>query len=269
MKPSSLIFRFLIGLFFSLLIMLLDSIFWMGWFRGGIETVFRPETRILSLAAGGIGRLIASARYFSSGPARIADLERRLIAAERESLTSARNREKSQASMVLGWADDRGFSLIPAAVLSSGSQLIIEIPPDLPDIPDNPDFINKPVVSPDGALLGSIAEIGRFSARVKLLSDSTSQIPVAVLTPDKQKMAKGSLTGSFGASLTLEKVLTEVNLEPDLAVVTTGEDDQFPSDLLIGWIGKTGAKEASSVYQKAEVVPAVNPGELQTVFIIE
>ena len=74
---------------------------------------------------------------------------------------------------------------------------------------------------------------------------------------------------AFGAAVTLEKVLTEVDLQPDLAVVTTGEDDQFPPDLLIGWIGKTGAKEASSVYQKAEVVPAASPAELTTVFIIE
>ena len=98
---------------------------------------------------------------------------------------------------------------------------------------------------------------------------SGSQIPAAVLNPGKQKLAAGLLSGSFGAAITLEKVLTEVDLQPDLAVVTTGEDDQFPSDLLIGWIGKTGAKEASSVYQKAEVVPAVNPSELKTVFIIK
>jgi len=269
MKPSSLIFRFLIAVFFSLTVMFFDSLSRLGWFRGSIETVFRPETRVLSFVAGGAGRLIAAGRYFSSGPARVADLERRLAAAENFAIASARNQEKLESSRILGWVDNRGFSLAPAKVLSFGWQLIIEIPPNLPDLPDTPDLIGKPVLSPDGALVGSIAKVGRWSARVKLLSDSGSQIPAAVLNPGKQKLAAGLLSGSFGAAITLEKVLTEVDLQPDLAVVTTGEDDQFPSDLLIGWIGKTGAKEASSVYQKAEVVPAVNPAELKTVFIIE
>jgi len=271
MKSSSLIFRFLIGIFFSLLLILFDSLSWVNWLRGGIEIVLRPETKILSSVSAGINRIISGAKYFSSGPARVADLERRLSAAENLAVVSARNQEKTEASKVLAWADGRGFSLVPAKVLSSGSQLIIEIPP--PVIPsergESRDLVNEPVVTPDGALVGAIAQVGRWSARVRLLSDSQSQIPAAVLKPDKQKLTSGVLTGSFGAAITLEKVLTEVDLQPDLAVVTTGEDDQFPPDLLIGWIGKTGAKEASSVYQKAEVVPAASPAELTTVFIIE
>ena len=269
MKPSSLIFRFLIAVFFSLIIILFDSLSWLGWFRDSIETIFRPETRALSLASDAIAQSIASVRYISSGPARIADLERRLAAAENLSIVSVRNQEKSDSAKVFGWADGRNFSLIPAAVLSSGSQLIIEIPPDLPHLSDTPDLIGQPVISPEGALVGSIALVSRWSARVKLLSDSGSQIPVAVLKPDKQKLTVGLLSGSFGAAITLEKVLTEIDLQPDLSIVTTGEDYRFPSDLLIGWIGKTGAKEVSSLYQTAEVVPAVNPSQLKTVFIIE
>ncbi len=272
MKSSSLIFHFLIGLFFSLLIMLFDSFSWMGWIRGGIETVFRPETRTLSLASAGINRLIVSARYLASGPARIADLERRLIAAENFAIASARNQEKLESSRVLGWADDRGFSLSPAKVLSSGSQLIIEISPDnkcLTFASQQTSDICKVVLSPDGALVGSVAQVGRWSARVKLLTDSQSQIPAAVLKPDKQKLTAGVLVGAFGAALTLEKVLTEFDLQPDLAVVTSGQDDRFPPDLLIGWIGKTVSKQESSVYQTAQVVPAANPSQLKTVFIIE
>ncbi len=269
MKPSSLLFHFLIGIFFSLILMLFDSLSWVNWLRGGIETIYRPETRVLSSASAVINQTVTSAKYISSGPVRIADLERRLAAAEREAIIFARNREKTDSTAALGWADSRGFSLVPAAVLSSGSRLIIEIPPDLPDFPDTPDFVGRPVVSPDGALLGSIAEIGRFSARVKLLSDSTSQIPAAVLKPDKQKLTAGVLVGAFGAALTLEKVLTEFDLQPDLAVVTSGRDDQFPADILIGWIGKTVSKQESSVYQTAQVVPAANPSQLKTVFIIE
>lgn len=266
MKPSSLFFHFLIAIFFSLLIMLFDSLSWLDWFSGSIETIFRPQTRLLSKVSSGINQMVNTGRYFSSGPARVADLERRLVAAERQAVFSARRQETSVNPSVLEWADQRGFSLIPAQVLSSGSQLIIETPPDFPDTPD---LSGKPVVTPDGALVGSVAAVGRWSARVKLLSDSASQIPAAVLNPDKHRLAAGILTGSFGAAITLEKVLTEINLDPDLAVVSTGEDDLFPPDILVGWIGKTGVKQASSVYQKAEVVPAVNLGELQTVFIIE
>lgn len=260
MKLSELLFRFLIAVFFSLLIMLADSFSWLGWFRAAVETIYRPETDLLSSASAAVNQTASSARYLVSGPARVADLERRLAAAEREAISSARSQEKTDVSSIPGWATERGFSLIPVQVLSSGAQLIIEIPPA--------DIIDKPVLSPDGALLGSVASIGRFSARVKLLSDSTSQIPVAILTPDKQKKASGILTGSFGTSLMVEKILTEVNLEPDLAVVTTGENDLFPPDLLIGWIGKTGPKQVSSLYQKAEVIPAAKPSEMKVVFII-
>jgi cell shape-determining protein MreC len=261
MKPPSLIFHFLIAIFFSLLVMFFDSLSLLGWLRGSIETIFRPETRVLSLAATNIARSAATVRYISSGPARVADLERRLAAAEREAVVSARDREKSAAAEVLGWAAGRNFSLIPAAVLSSGPQLIIEIPPENK-------CICKVVVSPDGALVGEIVQIGRWSARVKLLSDSQSQISAAVLTPDKQKLTDGIVVGSFGAAGSLEKILTEVDLQPDLTVVTSGQDDKFPSDILIGWIGKTVPKQESSVYQTAPVVPAVNPAELKVVFII-
>lgn len=276
MKQSSVIFHFLIAILFSLLIMLFDSLSWLGWFRGSIEIIFRPETRALSLASDAIAQSIASAKYISSGPARIADLERRLAAAEREAIFSVRRQEKTEASSVLDWAVEQGFRLIPAQVLSFGPQLIIEIPLDNKCLTFADQQMSdicqvsggQPVVSPGGALVGSIAALGRWSARVKLLSDSGSQIPVAVLTPDKQKMAKGILTGAFGASLTLEKVLTEVELQPDLAVVTTGEDDLFPPDLLVGWIGKTGPKQASSLYQAAQIVPAAEISGLKIVFII-
>ncbi len=263
MKPSDLFFRFLIGIFFSLLLMLFDSLSWANRLRGGIEIILRPETKILSSVSGAANRIISGAKYLSSGPARIADLERRLAAAENLAAASVRNQEKSEASKLLDWAGDRGFSLVPASVLSSGPQLIIEIPPLAKDL------TGRPVVSPDGALVGSVAQVGRWSARVKLLSDSQSQIPAAVLKPDKQKLTAGVLVGAFGAALTLEKVLTEIDLQPDLAVVTSGQDDKFPPEILIGWIGKTAAKEESSLYQQAEIVPAVNPSELKTVFIIE
>lgn len=260
MKTTGLIFRFLIAIFFSLLMMLFDSFSWLNWFRAGVETIYRPQIRVLSTVSATVNQIVSVVRYVSSGPARIADLERRLAAAEREAISSAHIREKADSTSILGWADGRGFSLGFAQVLSSGSQLIIEIPPA--------DVIDKPVLSPDGALLGSVAQVGRFSARVKLLSDSTSQIPVAVLTPDKQKLATGILTGSFGTSLMVEKILTEVDLQPDLTVVTTGENDLFPPDILIGWIGKTGPKQVSSLYQQAEVVPAAEISGLKIVFII-
>lgn len=260
MKLSSLIFHFLIAIFFSLLIMMFNSLSWLGWFRGSVETVFRPETRILSSVSAGINQVFASAKYLSSGPARVADLERRLAAADREAISFTRHQEKTDASSILGWANEWGFSLVPAQVLSSGSQLIIGRTPTLK--------AGQPVISSAGALVGSVAQVGRFSARVKLLSDSTSQIPVAVLTPGKQKKATGILTGSFGTSLAVEKILTEVDLQPDLAVVTTGENDLFPPDLLIGWIGKTGPKQVSSLYQKAVVIPAAEISGLKIVFII-
>ena len=67
--------------------------------------------------------------------------------------------------------------------------------------------------------------------------------------------------------LILTGVLQKEKIDVGELVITSGEDEVFPPNLLIGKIKKI-EKEERQPYQKAEVEPLIDYDKLETVFLI-
>jgi rod shape-determining protein MreC len=89
------------------------------------------------------------------------------------------------------------------------------------------------VVSGQG-LVGRVTEAGRHSARVLLVSDLNSRIPVVI----QNTRTKAILAGKNGAFLRLERLPIDSGLDIGSRVVTSGDGGLLPPDIPVGTIVK-------------------------------
>lgn len=259
MNSSSLVFRFLIGLFISLWLILFDRLSYLNWMRAGIERAMRPEVMAANAAAGRADKIYQLARFTHSGPARIADLERRLILAQKQSQDAAGALLGCQSlKEAEGNSPTASMKKNPARVLASGSNFIISHTGSSP---------GQPVISPEGGLVGVIKKTGRWSDSVRLLTDPDSRLAAQIISAGGAKIAEGELNGVFGASAWVEKILVSAELEAGQTVISAGSDDIVPPGLVIGWIEKI-EKEEALVYQRAQVNLAIKPPQTAEVLVI-
>lgn len=113
-------------------------------------------------------------------------------------------------------------------------------------------------------LVGKIVELNPSSSIVELPTDSKSKISVIT----EQTKAKGILLGQFNNGLSLDSVLQEEELRLGDQVLTSGEEGNLPSDLIVGRITKVEKKE-SSLFQRATVEPSIDYSSLKVVFLIK
>ena len=93
------------------------------------------------------------------------------------------------------------------------------------------------VVVDENGLVGRVIEVFDETARVLLITDYTSRIPVKILDLNVRGIVRG--TNSYN----LELVFTEdedVKIEEGMVVVTTGIDGLFPANLPVGVIHNVG-----------------------------
>lgn len=79
-------------------------------------------------------------------------------------------------------------------------------------------------------LVGRVIETGRRSARILLVTDINSKIPVVV----QRTRVPAILAGNNGSTLTLEFLPDGAEVEPGDRVVTSGHGDVFPPDIQVG-----------------------------------
>lgn len=127
-----------------------------------------------------------------------------------------------------------------------------------------------PVISSDG-LVGQISRVMGDSSQVLLVTDPTSAVDARL----EGTNARGLIVGK-GLKLGLKRELfisafeylnQSIEVEEGTAVVTSGLDGVFPPGLRIGRIhGRK--KKKYDVFQKAEVVPAVDFHKLKEVLVL-
>jgi rod shape-determining protein MreC len=116
------------------------------------------------------------------------------------------------------------------------------------------------VVIFENVLVGRIIEISEKSAKVILPTDQDSKVGV------KTDGVRGVLIGE-AKRLVFTEVLQGETIQVGDLVITSGEKEIFPPNLVIGKI-KSIEKEERDPYQKAEVEPLVNYDQLERVFLI-
>jgi rod shape-determining protein MreC len=120
-------------------------------------------------------------------------------------------------------------------------------------------------------LVGRISGVGQTTARVILLTDSNSRIPV-IVQPSGQKAL---LSGDNSAAPPLEFLEKPDLVRPGDRVVTSGDGGVFPADLLVGQVAQGTDRrlrvllsadydrlEFLRVLRSHELAPITDPGSL-------
>ena len=130
-------------------------------------------------------------------------------------------------------------------------------------------FVGATVLSAGGSLTGSITDIGRDWARVRLISDPRS----LVVGRDVRSGATGEVRGNLSAPLQLRNVTFDESVRVGDLVTTAGirldgsARSQFPRDLIIGSVINVD-QDPAFVTISALVQPAAALDDLELVLVV-
>src|SRR6478735_8054509 len=125
------------------------------------------------------------------------------------------------------------------------------------------------VVAPGGALAGRVVEVGPASAKVVLLTDSSSTV-IGQLTTNA---ATGEVVGQLGGVLIMREIDSGETVSVGDEVVTAGIElgsgvrSPYPKGLLIGQVIDV-RRDSNSVVQTAYLRPAAPLDKLETLLVI-
>ncbi|TSC53843.1 MAG: rod shape-determining protein MreC [Parcubacteria group bacterium LiPW_39] len=118
-------------------------------------------------------------------------------------------------------------------------------------------------VTANNFLVGKIVQVNRYSAKVMLISDSSSLVNAIT----QETRVNGVVKGSHGLAITMEMLPADQKINKGEIVLSSGLNDAIPRDLIIGRITEVILKE-SEIFQKATLQPATDFKKLESVFII-
>lgn len=120
------------------------------------------------------------------------------------------------------------------------------------------------VVNPQG-LVGKVIEIYPHQAKVRLISDEASKVGVRVQRTRDVAILQGK--GEKGIC-ELKYLLYKASVKVGDRVVTSGLGGLFPEGILVGEISRI-QKSPNQLFQEVEVVPSVDFGKLEELFLIQ
>jgi len=114
-------------------------------------------------------------------------------------------------------------------------------------------------------VVGRISGVGESTARVILLTDSSSRIPVRVQPSGRAAL----LSGDNGPSPRLELLENPGDIRPGDRVITSGDGGAFPADLLVGQVAQTPDRRLRVVlaadYQRLEFLRVLRGRETERI----
>jgi rod shape-determining protein MreC len=119
------------------------------------------------------------------------------------------------------------------------------------------------VVDASGYFVGSISELTRNAAKVLLMTNPSSTVDAL----DLETHAHGAVEGRIGASPELRFVPTKGVLRPGDIIVTSGQLNLFPRNIVLGQVARV-SRSNDALFQTAEIRPAADFQNLEIVQII-
>ena len=232
---------------------LFGPLFRLGAF---VEGSFYDLTR---RARRGLERLVVG----EETAARLADLESRLSLLSFDRARLAILEEERQALRRLAnFQETSSFKTVTTRVIGEDSRAAAQL--RLAIGSQAGVRLGAAVISPEGALVGVIADVGSTVSSVRLLDHRLTQVPVRVLGNER---AVGLLESSSGLSLRLTQIPKEAAIKPGDVIVTTLLPDGLPANLPVGTI-LTVYRDPQGLWLEATVAPLVQSSTLDIVSIV-
>ncbi|MDD5168177.1 MAG: rod shape-determining protein MreC [Syntrophales bacterium] len=193
--------------------------------------------------------------------------ENRRLKKENDQLTSqvVQYREAYQESLrlqkFLGLVDHAGYTTVPARVIGRDQKSVLKT---VLINRGTSHGLNKdsPVIT-DRGVVGRVIETSWHVSRVLLLTDANSNIDAFI----QSNRVQGILQGAGTTGCNLKYVAKTEDIKADDAVLTSGLDIIFPKGLLLGVVIRAD-KTDSGLFQRIEVVPAVDFSRLEEVLVL-
>lgn len=122
-----------------------------------------------------------------------------------------------------------------------------------------------PVVDGNG-LVGQTTVVNSSSARVLLITDSSSAVDSIMQTSRATGIVEGGLTGELLRMRYVDK-LQAIPLQTGERVITSGLDGVFPKGIVIGVVQRVDPS-VSGMFQLVEVQPTVDMNRLENVMVL-
>jgi rod shape-determining protein MreC len=239
----------------------LPRVHWLDLFQSWIV---HPSSEVLGNTSGGVA--VVWSRYISLVDAKIAadktsqenqELKQRILDLEEAA------RENDRLRKLLQMPEEPGWSRIAAKIIgedSSGESFHFII-----NAGENAGIAKRlPVIHPSG-VVGTIVNVFGNSAVVQSIIDPDHNVDALSIRSRGRMIVEGR-----GRSLLAK--LKYLDRSEDIRVgdllVTGGLDGVFPKGLPVGTVVKVDRPYAGIV-QDAEIRPAVDPGDLENVFVLK
>ena len=112
-------------------------------------------------------------------------------------------------------------------------------------------------------LVGKIVEVTEHSAKVLLITDSSSSVAAKI----QGSRAEGFVEGSVSGSLVMDYVDRDIAVDPKLIIITSGYGPVYPSDIPIGVVSSVGEEDVN-IYKEIELQAFVDFRVLEEVMVL-
>jgi rod shape-determining protein MreC len=116
----------------------------------------------------------------------------------------------------------------------------------------------------DGFLVGRISSVSAKTARVQLITDPLSSIPVVLQTAN----TSGIATGQIGYGLSMSKIPQGEAIKEGDVVITSGLGGEIPRGLILGRVEKV-IKQENSLFADADILPSADLSNLARIIVIK
>ena len=248
----------------GLAVVVLGSMGRFGIISGAASVVVSPVTRglhNLGVKIAGDTSVVGSARNLAADNAKLrkenADLRAALAKA------SAGAEELAAIKKELGIRELAGKRLVPADVVSTQ-----------PDSYRSFVTINRGkidgitkgmVVVVNGTLVGTINQVDQLTSKVLVVTDPSFKVSGQVLGAGDG--ATGTVRGSIGGGLLMEKIPQDQNIKEGDTATTSGLGGDIVKGYSLGTI-QSVTKADNGVFQSARLTTPIQINKLQTVFVV-
>lgn len=248
----------------GLVIVLLGSVGRFTVVGNVIGVVTSPVTRSLHGLGSSISNsfgVVTSARNLASDNNKLrrenADLRAALATA------SAGAAELAAIKKELGLRELAGKRLIPADVVSTQPDSYRSF---VTINRGSSDGVTKGmVVVVDGTLVGTVNQVSSYTSKVLVVTDPAFKVAGQVLGDSSG--ATGTVRGSIGGGLQMEKIPQDQPIKVGSTVITSGQGGSVVRGYSLGTI-QSITKADNGVFQSATISTPVQVGRLQTVFVV-
>ncbi|HEV7667325.1 MAG TPA: rod shape-determining protein MreC [Thermoanaerobaculia bacterium] len=122
--------------------------------------------------------------------------------------------------------------------------------------------LDQVVLAPTG-LVGRVVEVASPYAKVQLLTDRSASVGAMIVRTRRQ----GVLRGAGSGTLDLEYIPVQADVRSGDRLLTAGIDGIFPRGIPIGTV--VSVKDAGQLFHEIRVVPAVDLGTLDRVYLLD